>query len=783
MKYPERMARRGPGARPFHTAIATTFSMEFAAYEEVMLPQLMASGATNFVVVADERMASMSLSDGSQLPMQLGRDYELISPPVSDGLFHPKIVLQIGRKAGRLFVGSANITAAGLAGNAETVVELECQAEPSPEREIVRSAWRYISNLIPQEPSAARDALNWANDRAQWLSGSDGEPLQHLEDGSAIAFLTRSGREGIGGRFLDFIGGDRVERLVVASPYWDGQLDGLRLLLDRLHPDIATILLDAEGHEFPLETSLPHGLEFRAFPSRLDGRFKHSKFVIASTATHDHLFIGSANCTKAALGGTEFGGTNHEACIYRMLPRDRAVEALGLMECIEAEPVDPEDIEQREAPPPIPLDEIASRKAGCFELDGALLTWFLPRGVTGSGRLFLLDARGSEVDSVAFHVADEPEPRMSFPLTFEKPERVSFARVEQEGFLSNRAHVTHRGLLRRRRREVATGSVAKAVAAFDTGEDFDLWMHSAFEELARADLNDRPPPSIAPARPRQAGPEGEEEAARELSYDEFMETRSPDSRGDDHRDSTLAGTHADSIRGFLNMLVGRTAGTAEPGDSGDDGDDWMDLGDEDEERELEAETQRTEEQDSAEPEELPPNLTPVDAKQFERMVRLYAANVTTRDGALGPSDVLRVRFWLMMLLHKAKHSGLPHGLEMSSEEQGWPRMALRVIAAFFCGRKPPITRLMIAREYTEMPVDFLECWATVLWTLEAIDGLLSGSVRHRQFLGFVQRARAEVVKMLGLTPSELASNTMIEMRDALDGTLGIKFGLSTRTAA
>jgi hypothetical protein len=168
VNYPERMGRRG--TRPFHSVISTTFSIEFAAFEEIMLPELMATGATNFLVIADDRMASMSLSDGSQLPLQLGRDYELFSPPAADGLFHPKIVLQVGRRSGRLFVGSANITAAGLAGNAEAVIELECRDELSPEREIIRSAWRYLAHLVTTEAGAARDAMNWAADRAPWLS-------------------------------------------------------------------------------------------------------------------------------------------------------------------------------------------------------------------------------------------------------------------------------------------------------------------------------------------------------------------------------------------------------------------------------------------------------------------------------------------------------------------------------------------------------------------------------------------------------------------------------------
>lgn len=773
MKYPDRMARRGGGSRPFHTAIATTFSIEFAALEEVMLPQLMASGATNLLTVADERMASMSLSDGSQLPMQLGRDYELFSPQAADGLFHPKILLQVGRKAGRLFVGSANITAAGLAGNAETVLELECQDEPGPEQEVIRSAWRYVSDLVPREPSAARDALDWAADRATWLMGPVSDTPQHLEDGTAIAFLAKGGLTGIGSRFVELVGADTIQRLVVASPYWDGQLVALGDVVRRLRPTSTVILLDADGHEFPLDAPLPEPIEFKAFPSRLAGRFKHAKFLVASTEAHDHVLVGSANCTVAALGREGFAGSNHEACIYRRLPRDRALEALGLVDCIEAEAVDLDDIDRKEPSPAIPLEDIAARRPGSFELDGSLLTWTPPSSISGTGRILMLDAGGCRIGEVDFAMEGQRDVRLSLPLSFDRPERTSFALVSQGEWISARAHVTHRGLLRLRRREVATGSVARAVAAFDAGEDFDLWMHGAFEELARADLTDRPTPSISPVRSRQDRSEGAPDAPRELSYDEFMETRSLDARSGEQRESSLAGTHSDSVRSFLNMLVGRFDTPSEEDNA------WLDLQDEDGEEKLEAETQQAEQREPSRADDERVNETQVDARQFEKMVRLYASTVTSMEEPLGANDVLRVRFWLMMLLHKARHPGLPNGLETSSEEQGWPRMAVRVIAAFFCGKRPPVTRLMIAREYTEMPVDFLECWATVLWTIDAIGALLSGSVRHRQFLIFVNRARSDVARLLGLTPTEMASDTFKDLQVALSRTLGARLRLPT----
>jgi len=778
VKYLERMGRRG--SRPFHTVISTTFAIEFAAFEELMLPQLMASGASNFLLVSDERMASLSLSDGSELPIQLGRDYELFSPPVANGLFHPKIVIQIGRRCGRLFVGSANITAAGLAGNAETVIELECRDEPSPEREIIRSAWVYLCRLIDTEKGVARDALRWAADRAPWLAGPTPDPLQELEDKSMIGFLVRDGASGIGEQLVNLVGGDPVDRLLVISPYWDENLQALEWLTERLKPTSISVLLDPEQHEFPIDAPGATTVEFRALPQKLRGRFAHAKIVIASTPTHDHLLIGSANCTAPALGGPDFSGSNAEACIYRRLPRNEAVDALGLAPCLEEQPLDPSEIEQCEPAPPIPFREIESRRAGSFELDGSILTWSPPAGLRSGGLLRLLDVNSVEIEILTFNSDEAAGQGHRFHLECKRLEDISFVTVLAEDFVSNPAHVTHHSLLRRRRREVATGSVAKAIAVFDASTEFDLWMHQAFDELARADLADEPRSSARAARVRASQSHTEEESVpRHLTYEEFMETRVPEGRSDGRRDNTLAGTHSDSIRNFLNMLTGGARQPSASENSVDD-DNWMNLSDEDEDEEVNSGTRKLEvTATDLDAETGAPNDIPVDAGYFEKMVQTYVTKVTAGVEPLGPSDVLRVRFWLMLLLHQARHAGLPKGLEASAGERGWPRMAFRVMSAFFCGRRPPVTRLMIARDYTEMPVDFLECWATVIWTLDAIQGSLPASSRNEQFLRFVHKLRSEVFKILGLTGGELDGREVVELRMGLQRTIGARLGLES----
>jgi hypothetical protein len=775
MKYPDRLARRGASARPFHSAIATTFSIEFAAFEEIMLPNLMASGATNFLLIADGRMASMSLSDGTEKPRQLGRDYELLSPPAADGLFHPKIVLQLGRRAGRLFVGSANVTAAGLVGNAEAVIEVECTDEPSPEREVVRAAWRYLEGLILQGSGAARDSMNWAAERATWIDGHGSDGVHTLEDGSGIAFLARDPAVGIARRFVDHVGAGPIERLIVASPYWDERLQALRHIVEALNPATTSLLLEKDGHECPVETAMALGAELRGLPPTLKGRFKHAKFLIASTATEDHLLIGSTNCTVAALGTATFPGSNAEACIYRRLPRGEATRALNLTACLEGAALEADDLVRRSPAPQIPLAQLATARAGSFELEGEVLTWRPVNEFSGPVTLRLLSHADRQLGTI--DTDQEGTAIRTIHMAVEKPSIVSFVVVEREGAASAPAHVVHRGALRTRRREVATGAVAKAQAAFDPGADFDLWMHQAFDELARADLADKDPHQISATRPRSQKLAADEKVPRHLTYEEFMETRAQDRR-EEKAVSTLTGTHSDTVRAFLNMLVGCSPDPAPEADSPEPS-DWMNLGDEDGTDDSDGSQEPTQAGIASQPraEQAPRKSASVDAKHYEKLVRAYVEKVTAGSEPLGQSDVLRLQFWLMMLLQKARHPALPVGLAASADDHGWPRMALRIIAAFFCGRRPPITRVMIAREYTAMPEDFLECWATVLWTLDAAEAALPQSPKSRQFVDFVRRARREVVKMLGLTPAELSGGTVGEVRAALDLTIGARLGV------
>ena len=244
------------------------------------------------------------------------------------------------------------------------------------------------------------------------------------------AFLSSGHAQGIARQFLNFIGGEKAERLIVLSPYWDNDLAGLHFLMDRTGAGETFVLLDQERHLFPADALDPERpVTLVDFTAADEKRFVHAKLVIVQTAQSDHVLYGSANGTIAALGNGDFAGLNEEACLYRALPRDAAVERLGLTYALQSPPLDAGALPALAAEEPIPLADLAGKFPGRFSCLFDTLTWLLPPGLDAGGdRLELLGAEG-QISSLSLQALpserlDERHYRLSGA-----DERPSFARV------------------------------------------------------------------------------------------------------------------------------------------------------------------------------------------------------------------------------------------------------------------------------------------------------------------------------------------------------------------
>jgi hypothetical protein len=110
------------------------------------------------------------------------------------------------------------------------------------------------------------------------------------------------------------------------------------------------------------------------------------------------------------------------------------------------------------------------------------------------------------------------------------------------------------------------------------------------------------------------------------------------------------------------------------------------------------------------------------------------------------------------------------------DERGWPRLVVRIISAFFWGKHSPVSRLVVATDYDDIPVDFFECWSTILWALDAIIASIPDQPRTRDFLRRIPTLRAHIIAALGLTPADLAGELMTKQREGLDLNLGKRLG-------
>jgi hypothetical protein len=757
VKLAERLGKRRATSRGFHTAVMTTFAVDFAGFEQVVLPQLAAAGATNILLVCDERMSAMALSDGSILPQQLGRDYALHGPAQASGVFHPKVVVQLGRDGGRAFVGSANATSAGIGGNLEIVTEVACTNEPSAERDFVCSVWAYVEQVTGAARGAAADAVSWARDRTPWLAGTSAPAIQTLEDGTLLALLTRPGAAEIADRFVDLVGGDHVQRLIVMSPYWDDGLAALNDLAERLQGPPIFVLVDPDAHGLPEPMPPAPNLALVDCSTWRKGRFKHAKLIVAQTAEHDHVLAGSANCTGPALGTRERGGTNAEASVYRRVPHGTALEALDLNALLDGVMLTTSDLQPARRGDPIPLKATYDLRPGRFEAEHGELRWYRPSRPWG-GSLILLGADGEELGRIGIeHLSGTGDTQS---IRRDDLNEVSFVQIDDEE-ISTVAPLTHRGLMRSRRREAGTRSVAAAAAKFVDTEDLQLFLLQALDELQRADDETQ-----ATAKPRaaraQIGDEKPPEASSEvLTYERFVEQK-PEARRASGGESSISGTHTDGVRELLNRLSGAQSFIAS--EERPAGDDWMDLGDEDQESTLirdVAEVEATE-------------RSPADRNAFVKAVRQYEQAVAGGEGAkaVGGADVLRLRFWLMLLVHAARWRRYREGLPGTVDDFGWPRLVVRILSSFFYGKEAPIVRLVVENAFLDLPIDFLETWATALWLVDLLPEAVGRCHGRDEFLMRIPALRQRMVQRMGLTSEEMDGAVITRVWAGLDRDIG-----------
>src|SRR5271165_3393441 len=289
--------------RTFHNAVLCTFTFDPLFFENYCLERFNALIGNNNISVCTDRTTyqKIALAPESQRPKQVNLRY-LLSQIETKGRFHPKLFLFSTKTSGRLILGSANFTQAGLTSNAELAdvfdFELGEEEEFLP---MFQDAFAFVEALAEGWPAESL-ASNVREFRrgTPWLGGTSARDvgsvrllhnLEHSLWGQISAMVPRPvERIHVVSRFFDDSPGliDRVMRDFAPSQLVLYTQNGVTTMtaewLD--HPCIqsgrAEVLLcsyEDDGHQQPL----------------------HAKAMVFESGQTRTLVYGSANFTSPAL--------------------------------------------------------------------------------------------------------------------------------------------------------------------------------------------------------------------------------------------------------------------------------------------------------------------------------------------------------------------------------------------------------------------------------------------------------------------------------------------------
>lgn len=479
----------------FHTCMTTTFDLNFEAFESIALTRLREAQSNNIVVIADARMVALGLENGAGRPKYAGRRYSVVDAKVKNGgVYHPKLILQLGRNSGRLLIGSANLTAPGLAGNLEIVGEVAVKADDLTGVPLLRAAIAYMARTMDPSAATARQQIEWAVARTPWLrDGLDSsEPVSDGAGGLLALLSHEDAGVGIAERFRRLIGEDQVKRLIVMSPYWDHDLAALKWLKSKLRPTRLQVLLQPTIRMFPVHVVAKHDQIELGDLSALkwsQSRFAHAKLLIAETARADHVLYGSANCTTAALGDDLFGGRNEEVSLYRRFNPGSAVQLLKLGAALsEDAAIALSDLPALTDYEDIALDEIHLRMPGRFEVRSASLLWWpKPAFDFDESLIELFDVNMQSLGEAVFSVRLK-----DYRCVFLSGDKLpGFARIKLKEQESCLAVVTVDAAIFENQRKPKSSKIRNALEHFNDEEATEgLWLLEVIDDIHRAEVEE-----------------------------------------------------------------------------------------------------------------------------------------------------------------------------------------------------------------------------------------------------------------------------------------------------
>lgn len=310
----------GTGKNKYHSCVITSYSIDLAFFEQLILPRLRGAGITNINLFVDASMLEKYLAThlGDSLK-KFNANYS-ITPVSISGAFHPKMLFLAGKDKGYLSIGSGNITSSGLLYNDEIWSSFFTSKERLGAQPIFKSAWQYIQSLSSYSLGINVTKINWITQHSQWILN-----LENNHDSSTVIkdveysmFYTQSTKS----LYSEVIStlSRKPKSIKIIAPYYNRSGAFLQKLIDDLAPEKMHCVVDTSNGILPVDFT-SNICQFSDWKDVINTENSksiqrlHAKIIQIEYNEETVFILGSANATLEAYGISNRAFKNDEAVI------------------------------------------------------------------------------------------------------------------------------------------------------------------------------------------------------------------------------------------------------------------------------------------------------------------------------------------------------------------------------------------------------------------------------------------------------------------------------------
>lgn len=291
----------------------TCYSLDFSFFEERVLPVLRTANIKNINVFADGKFLENAQENTTGREFRHNKTYSF-HPVYASGVFHPKIMLLTGVRHGLLFIGSGNITSAGLNTNDEIWGAFHLDNLKNENAPLFEQVWKYLQQFLNQVHGFAPQKIEWIRKYSPWLQELPvtDKPIEIESLGQVLTFIYNSPTTSIYQQLVATVPKNNLSGLTIISPYYDLKGELLTELYKHYKPETINCIVDAEYGLLPgeIDEKIKRVISFYNWKdckkdykeqfNRLHAKIFHFQFENG----REFMLLGSANATVSAVGTT-----------------------------------------------------------------------------------------------------------------------------------------------------------------------------------------------------------------------------------------------------------------------------------------------------------------------------------------------------------------------------------------------------------------------------------------------------------------------------------------------